>query len=107
MEQVEIVFQGTNGLNASEAHPMHLHGHSFYFVGSGLGNFNETSDPESFNLIDPPQVNTVSVPKIGWAAIRFVANNPGMRFTNLRTFIIIFIFNTLLKKYQQRHIQIW
>lgn len=80
MEQVEIVFQGTNGLNASEAHPMHLHGHSFYFVGSGLGNFNETSDPESFNLIDPPQVNTVSVPKIGWAAIRFVANNPGVWF---------------------------
>ncbi|KAJ0024146.1 hypothetical protein Pint_07827 [Pistacia integerrima] len=28
-EEVEIVFQGTNAFNASEAHPFHLRGHSF------------------------------------------------------------------------------
>lgn len=75
-EQVEIVYQGTNVL-ASENHPIHLHGFSFYFVGSGTGNFDKTTSPKSYNLIDPPKVNTVAVPKNGWATIRFVADNPG------------------------------
>ncbi|KAG2665427.1 hypothetical protein I3843_15G006800 [Carya illinoinensis] len=74
---VEIVFQGTNVGNA-ENHPMHLHGFSFYLVGTGYGNFNETTSPETYNLEDPPEVNTIGVPKNGWATIRFIANNPGM-----------------------------
>lgn len=73
---VELVFQGTN-LVAGLDHPMHLHGFSFYVVGRGLGNFNETTDPLDFNLVDPPLQNTVGVPKNGWAAIRFRADNPG------------------------------
>ena len=75
-ETVEIIFQGTNVLTALD-HPMHLHGFSFYVVGTGFGNFDHTTSPETYNLIDPPEVNTVGVPKNGWAAIRFVANNPG------------------------------
>jgi laccase len=76
-KKVEIVFQGTNIGNA-ENHPMHLHGYSFYLVGTGCGNF--YTDPNyhhDYNLIDPPKVNTIGVPKNGWAAIRFVADNPG------------------------------
>ncbi|KAK4601574.1 hypothetical protein RGQ29_010935 [Quercus rubra] len=46
-EAVEIVFQGTNVGNA-ENHPMHLHGFSFYLVGTGYGNFNATSSPNFF-----------------------------------------------------------
>ncbi|RVW22065.1 putative laccase-9 [Vitis vinifera] len=61
-------------------HPMHLHGHSFYVVGWGFGNFDENSDPLRYNLVDPPFQNTVSVPKNGWAAIRFKASNPGVWF---------------------------
>ncbi|XP_042493060.1 laccase-14-like [Macadamia integrifolia] len=76
---VEFVFQGTN-LNSGENHPMHLHGYSFYWVGWGFGNFNKTKDPESYNLVDPPEINTVGVPKNGWAAIRFRADNPGVWF---------------------------
>ncbi|KAG2665426.1 hypothetical protein I3843_15G006800 [Carya illinoinensis] len=76
---VEIVFQGTNVGNA-ENHPMHLHGFSFYLVGTGYGNFNETTSPETYNLEDPPEVNTIGVPKNGWATIRFIANNPGVWF---------------------------
>ncbi|KAJ4964890.1 hypothetical protein NE237_016739 [Protea cynaroides] len=72
---VEVVFQGTN-LNSGENHPMHLHGFSFYWVGWGFGNFNKTTDPKGYNLVDPPEINTVGVPKNGWAAIRFRANNP-------------------------------
>lgn len=77
-ETVEIVFQGTNVLKGSVNHPMHMHGHSFYVVGIGHGNFDNQTDPETYNLIDPPHVNTFSVPKNGWLAIRFTANNPGM-----------------------------
>lgn len=75
-EVVEIVFQNTN-LGAPESHPMHLHGFSFYLVGTGSGNFNNVTDPLTYNLVDPPQLNTINLPKNGWAAIRFVADNPG------------------------------
>ena len=77
-EEVEIVFQGTNTIDASENHPMHLHGYSFYLVGSGFANFNNVSDPQTYNLVDPPKMTTLSVPMKGWAAIRFKASNPGM-----------------------------
>jgi laccase len=76
---VEVVFQDTAILGA-ENHPMHLHGFAFYVVGRGIGNFNETTDPAAYNLIDPPFQNTVTVPKAGWAAIRFRAANPGELF---------------------------
>ncbi|KAF5467671.1 hypothetical protein F2P56_011902 [Juglans regia] len=79
-ESVEIVFQGTNLLKGSVNHPMHLHGYSFYVVGTGFGIFNNKTDPEEFNLVDPPEVTTFGVPKIGWVAIRFVAKNPGVWF---------------------------
>lgn len=77
-EEVEIVFQGTNVMDASEDHPMHLHGYAFYVVGAGYGNFDNETDPKSYNLVDPPEVNTVSLPKKGWTAIRFRASNPGV-----------------------------
>ncbi|KAL3514023.1 hypothetical protein ACH5RR_026740 [Cinchona calisaya] len=76
---VEIILQGTN-LVAGIDHPMHLHGYSYYVVGWGLGNFNETKDPMNYNLVDPPLRNTIAVPKNGWTAVRFRANNPGVWF---------------------------
>ncbi|KAG7942869.1 hypothetical protein I3843_15G008600 [Carya illinoinensis] len=79
-ESVEIVFQGTNLIKGSVNHPMHLHGYSFYVVGTGGGNFNNETDPKEFNLVDPPEVTTFGVPKLGWVAIRFVAKNPGVWF---------------------------
>ncbi|KAM5584223.1 hypothetical protein ABKV19_003865 [Rosa sericea] len=79
-EEVEILFQDTNVFNVSEDHPMHLHGYNFFVVGSGLGNFNNETDPKRYNLIDPPKMTTVSFPKKGWVAIRFKASNPGVWF---------------------------
>ncbi|KAL3845852.1 hypothetical protein ACJIZ3_003255 [Penstemon smallii] len=76
---VELVFQGTNTV-AGVDHPMHLHGYSFYVVGSGLGNFNNVTDPPRYNLVDPPLMETIAVPVNGWTAIRFQANNPGVWF---------------------------
>ncbi|KAM7511313.1 hypothetical protein LguiB_010188 [Lonicera macranthoides] len=74
---VEIVFQGTNVLNSAENHPLHLHGYSFYVVSYGDGNFNNVTSPSTYNLVDPPEMNTVAVPRNGWAAVRFKADNPG------------------------------
>ncbi|CAN0927991.1 LAC14 [Linum grandiflorum] len=74
---VELVLQGTN-LALGSDHPIHFHGMSVYMVGSGLGNFNNTKDPSSYNLVDPPFVNTVVVPRNGWAVVRFKASNPGV-----------------------------
>ncbi|KAK6115435.1 hypothetical protein DH2020_007704 [Rehmannia glutinosa] len=76
---LEMVLQGTN-LAAGIDHPMHLHGFDFYIVGWGLGNFDQQKDPLNYNLIDPQVRNTVIVPKNGWAAIRFKADNPGVWF---------------------------
>ena len=76
-ETIEVVWQGTN-IIAAETHPMHLHGHSFFVVGFGWGNFNNETDPQSYNLFDPPLVNTVGLPKAGWLAMRIVTDNPGM-----------------------------
>uniref|UniRef100_M1BF08 Laccase n=1 Tax=Solanum tuberosum TaxID=4113 RepID=M1BF08_SOLTU len=74
---VELVLQGTNLVTGLD-HPMHLHGYNFYVVGWGLGNFDEKSDPKNYNLVDPPRRNNVAVPKNGWIAIRFRADNPGV-----------------------------
>ncbi|KAK6940094.1 Multicopper oxidase, type 1 [Dillenia turbinata] len=76
---VEIVLQGTSVVSGGD-HPMHLHGYSFYVVGWGFGNFDPNRDPLRYNLVDPPRQNTIAVPKNGWAAIRFQADNPGVWF---------------------------
>ncbi|XP_050384357.1 laccase-17-like [Argentina anserina] len=76
---VELVLQDTSILGA-ESHPLHLHGFNFYVVGIGFGNFDQNKDPAKFNLVDPAERNTVGVPAGGWAAIRFLADNPGVWF---------------------------
>ncbi|PHU16108.1 Laccase-17 [Capsicum chinense] len=73
---VEVVLQDTSILGA-ESHPLHLHGHNFYVVGQGIGNFDPKKDPAKYNLVDPVERNTIGVPSGGWAAIRFLADNPG------------------------------
>ncbi|GLJ26189.1 hypothetical protein SUGI_0502490 [Cryptomeria japonica] len=73
---VQVILQGTNIFTA-ESHPIHLHGNDFYVVGTGFGNYNAKTDPQKFNLVDPLMRNTINVPVNGWAAIRFVADNPG------------------------------
>ncbi|GFZ14967.1 laccase/diphenol oxidase family protein [Actinidia rufa] len=76
---VQVVLQGTAFL-APESHPIHLHGFNFYGIGKGVGNFDPVNDPKKFNLVDPVERNTISVPTAGWTAIRFKADNPGVWF---------------------------
>lgn len=75
---VELVLQGTSILGA-ESHPLHLHGYNFFVVGLGFGNYDPTKDPANFNLVDPVERNTAGVPAGGWIAIRFFADNPGIK----------------------------
>ncbi|XP_060203072.1 laccase-1 [Lycium barbarum] len=77
--RLEIVLQDTSFLNP-ENHPIHVHGHNFFIVGRGFGNYNVDRDTKYYNLIDPPERNTVAVPMGGWAAIRLIADNPGVWF---------------------------
>ncbi|KAK9269269.1 hypothetical protein L1049_001039 [Liquidambar formosana] len=72
---VDIVFQGTS--RGAETHPMHVHGYSFFLLGRNYSTFNNNS---LINTVNPPVLNTVSVPTNGWAAIRFKADNPGVWF---------------------------
>lgn len=72
--KVQLILQDT-GTVTTENHPIHLHGYSFYVVGYGSGNYNPHLS--NLNLVDPPYMNTIGVPVGGWAAIRFVADNPG------------------------------
>ncbi|KAK7844303.1 laccase-14 [Quercus suber] len=55
--------------------------YAFNFTGdvgnNTLWKFQCYLSPSTYNLNDPPEVNTFGVPKNGWATIRFFANNPG------------------------------
>lgn len=86
---VELVLQDT-GIIAPENHPVHLHGFNFFIVGRGIGNYNPKKDPNNFNLLDPVERNTLSVPNGGWTAIRFLADNPGINFIHLKIILIFF-----------------
>lgn len=84
--KVQLILQDTGTVN-TENHPIHIHGYSFYVVGYGTGNYNPLS--AQFNLVDPPYMNTIGVPVGGWAAIRFVADNPGI---NLNEYFFSLLF---------------
>ncbi|KAK1668142.1 hypothetical protein QYE76_056301 [Lolium multiflorum] len=74
---VELVMQGT-AIQGAESHPLHMHGFNFFVLAQGFGNYDPVNDPAKYNLVDPVERNTVSVPTAGWVAVRFLANNPGV-----------------------------
>jgi L-ascorbate oxidase len=61
--------------NASEQHPFHLHGHHFWLLGTGPGQFNATN--ATLNTVNPAYRDTATVPPYGWVAFRFLADNRG------------------------------
>ncbi|GLT29857.1 hypothetical protein SLA2020_046960 [Shorea laevis] len=78
-DPVELVFQAIV-VTPAGGHPLHLHGYSFFQVGMNNGTFDNSTDPASYNLDDPPEMNTTIVYGSGWTAVRFFANNPGVWF---------------------------
>jgi Multicopper oxidase len=79
---VEIVLQNARALNgAAEFHPWHIHGHSFWVVGSGVGSYDESLvNSTSYNLKNPLLRDSVTLWPLQWVALRFVADNPGVWF---------------------------
>ncbi|XP_075100657.1 L-ascorbate oxidase-like isoform X2 [Nicotiana tabacum] len=77
---IDIILQNANILaeNVSEIHPWHFHGHSFWVLGYGDGNFTTEDAETTLNLNNPPLRNTVVVFPYGWTALRFSADNPGV-----------------------------
>lgn len=76
-------------------HPMHLHGHKFWFLGTGTGTFPYATAQEApkslINLQNPPYRDTVELPSSGWAVIRYAHENDcfRLRSTANRTDILL------------------
>jgi FtsP/CotA-like multicopper oxidase with cupredoxin domain len=62
--QVRVVLLSTG---APGTHPFHLHGHTFYILAAGSGEFNSTIP---LNLRNPPVRDSLVVPAAGYAVIQ-------------------------------------
>ncbi|KAJ0180677.1 hypothetical protein K1T71_004081 [Dendrolimus kikuchii] len=82
---VEVVMFDQGG---ESDHIFHLHGYSFYVV--GIREFNSSLSKDAIvtmnadgtlfpsrNLINPVLKDTITIPKFGAVALRFIADNPG------------------------------
>ncbi|PPJ50459.1 hypothetical protein CBER1_06755 [Cercospora berteroae] len=71
------VIQTKQGDFVNLPHPIHLHGHDFYVMGSGeMGTWNGEVSQLKFD--NPPRRDTATLPRGGWLIIGFPADNPGM-----------------------------
>lgn len=73
------IVQQTGGLESIVPlpHPMHLHGHDYYILGTGVGVFDMVNDPPTLQYDNPTRRDTTFLPADGWLAIAFPADNPG------------------------------
>lgn len=58
-------------------HPMHLHGHDFYVLGQGSGQFDINADPQTLTYFNPTRRDTAILPSGGWMVMAFPTDNPG------------------------------
>lgn len=73
---IDITFENLarTHTNYMEQHPFHIHGHSYWVLGSGLN-----TDPiRKLNTRNPIKRDTFTMPHNGWVTIRMVADNPGV-----------------------------
>jgi FtsP/CotA-like multicopper oxidase with cupredoxin domain len=57
-------------------HPLHLHGHDFYILGSGTGTWDGSTSGLTFS--NPTRRDTATLPPGGYLLMAFPADNPGM-----------------------------
>ncbi|KAF3761602.1 hypothetical protein M406DRAFT_342366 [Cryphonectria parasitica EP155] len=70
-----LLVENTNAVT----HPLHLHGHDFYILGSGDSAY---TDNVTMNHSNPPRRDVAMLPADGWLAIAFPADNPGIWLTH-------------------------
>lgn len=56
-------------------HPIHLHGHDFYVLGAGAGQWN--GDLSGLKFVNPIRRDTATLPAGGWLVVAFPSDNPG------------------------------
>ncbi|KAJ5767597.1 hypothetical protein N7533_000180 [Penicillium manginii] len=61
----------------AQDHPMHLHGHDFWLLQAGYGNF-DSSMVDSLTLVNAPRRDVVMLPASGYIVIALKTNNPGV-----------------------------
>lgn len=71
------ILQEVEGGPVSIPHPIHLHGHDFYLLGTGSGTINLQTDPDNLQYSNPPRRDTSYLPAGGWMVIAFPTDNPG------------------------------
>lgn len=59
----------------AQAHPIHLHGHDFWVLGTGSGTYDSTTT--TLATTNTPRRDVVMLPENGWTAIAFITDNPG------------------------------
>lgn len=59
-------------------HPIHLHGHDFYILGSGGGGSTWNGDLSTLQFNNPPRRDTATMPAGGYLVLGFPADNPGV-----------------------------
>ncbi|KAE8365942.1 extracellular dihydrogeodin oxidase/laccase [Aspergillus caelatus] len=60
----------------AQDHPMHLHGHDFWVLGSGYGEF-DSSQADGLTLVNSPRRDVAMMPASGYLVIAIKTNNPG------------------------------
>lgn len=70
-----VLFIINDDSNAGLYHPIHLHGHDFYIIGQGNGEFDEAT--AVMNYSNPPRRDVASLPANGYLAIAWKTDNPG------------------------------
>lgn len=61
----------------TQTHPIHLHGHHFWVLGTGKKNAGLFSNYSELNVIDPVKRDTIQINELSWLVLRFKADNPG------------------------------
>ena len=69
------IIQTIQGDPVNIPHPIHLHGHDFYVLGSGNGVWN--GDSSGLKFVNPPRRDTATLPAGGFLILAFPADNPG------------------------------
>lgn len=73
-KSVEIILENQDILFP---HPIHIHGHTFFVLGSGKGAWDEKYRSK-LNLKNPMRRDTVHMDNPGWVVLRIVVDNPGI-----------------------------
>lgn len=71
-----VITENTGNPQVNIPHPIHLHGHDFYVLGTGSSAYT-SSDAANLNYNNPTRRDVAMLPTNGWLALAFQTDNPG------------------------------